>query len=464
MSTPPAPLRVALANGSFEQPVVSGVEILPDSSQTQAPKRVPGWLTTATDHRIELWRTGFNGVPAADGTQFAELNANQVSTLYQDLPTTPGTKLYWRLYHRGRQGDDTMALDIGAPGATVQQRRFTDGTTAWGHYTGTYTVPAGQTLTRFAFRSVSAAGGNQSIGNFLDGIFFGTAPYVVLTKTAAPTGPLEVGDVITYRVNARNEGGGAAENLVLTDVIPQGTTYVPGSLRIVDGPNAGPKTDARDADQAYYDAQGDKVVFALGNTATGAGGSLPNTETLPGGTTAEYRVTIDRAAGGQQLRNTATASYENRLGDTPEPLTATSNEQVTQVDPAADLSVVKAADATTVAVGQTVTYRVTVHNAGPNRATGVTVTDRLPDGLAFLSADGPGSYDPATGRWAVGTLADGSRATLVLRAKATRPGSVVNTATATANEKDPDTGNNTDAVTICVEPAPSCCDPCATRK
>ncbi|MFE2930027.1 hypothetical protein [Streptomyces sp. NPDC059221] len=464
MSTPPAPLRVTLANGSFEQPVVSGVEILPDSSQTQAPKRVPGWLTTATDHRIELWRTGFNGVPAADGTQFAELNANQVSTLYQDLPTTPGTKLYWRLYHRGRQGDDTMALDIGAPGATVQQRRFTDGTTAWGHYTGTYTVPAGQTLTRFAFRSVSAAGGNQSIGNFLDGIFFGTAPYVVLTKTAAPTGPLEVGDVITYRVNARNEGGGAAENLVLTDVVPQGTTYVPGSLRIVDGPNAGPKTDARDADQAYYDAQGDKVVFALGNTATGAGGSLPNTETLPGGTTAEYRVTIDRAAGGQQLRNTATASYENRLGDTPEPLTATSNEQVTQVNPAADLAVVKAADATTVTVGQTVTYRVTVHNAGPNRATGVTVTDRLPDGLAFLSADGPGSYDPATGRWTVGTLADGSRATLVLRAKATRPGSVVNTATATANEKDPDPGNNTDAVTICVEPAPSCCDPCATRK
>lgn len=146
------------------------------------------------------------------------------------------------------------------------------------------------------------------------------------------------------------------------------------------------------------------------------------------------------------------------LTTAPEPLTATSNEQVTQVNPA----VVKAADATTVTVGQTVTYRITVHNAGPNRATGVTVTDQLPDGLAFLSADGPGSYDPATGRWAVGTLADGTGATLVLRAKATEAGPVVNTAT--ANEKDPDTTDNTDAVTICVEPAPSCCAPCATRK
>lgn len=177
MTTPsPAPLRVALANGSFEEPVVTAYEVLPDASQTQAAKRVPGWRTTATDHMIELWRSGFNGVPAAHGSQFAELNANQVATLYQDVPTTPGSKLYWRLDHRGRAGQDTMALDIGAPGAVVEQRRFTDGNTAWGAYTGTYTVPAGQTVTRFAFRSVSAAGGSQAVGNFLDGIFFGTAP------------------------------------------------------------------------------------------------------------------------------------------------------------------------------------------------------------------------------------------------------------------------------------------------
>ncbi|WP_432152365.1 DUF7507 domain-containing protein [Streptomyces sp. bgisy029] len=464
MTTPSAPLRVALANGSFEEPVVSGVEILPDASQTQAAKYVPGWLTTATDHRIELWRSGFNGVPAAHGAQFAELNANQVSTLYQDLPSTPGTTLYWRLYHRGRQGDDTMALDIGAPGSTVEQRRFTDGTTAWGYYTGTYTVPAGQVLTRFAFRSISAAGGNQGIGNFLDGIFFGTAPYVELTKIAVPAGPLEVGDTVTYRVTARNEGGGAAENLVLTDVIPQGTTYLPGSLRIVDGPNAGTKSDAQGDDQAYYDAEADQVVFHLGNGASGAsGGSLPSTESLPAGTTVEYRVVIDRESGGRQITNTATASYENRLGQTPQLLTSTSDEQITQVKPAADLSVTKAADATTVTVGQTVTYRITVHNTGPNPATGVLVTDRLPDGLVFLSADGtPGDYDPTTGRWPVGDLADGATATLVLRAKATKPGALTNTATAEGNEKDPAATDNTDAVTICVDPAPSCCDPCST--
>ncbi|MBK3590465.1 DUF11 domain-containing protein, partial [Streptomyces sp. MBT57] len=135
-------------------------------------------------------------------------------------------------------------------------------------------------------RSISAGGGNQGIANFLDGIFFGTAPYMELTKTAVPTGPLEVGDTVTYRITAKNEGGGAAESLVLTDAIPQGTTYLPGSLRVVDGPNAGTKSDAQGDDQAYYDAADDKVVFHLGNGASGvSGGSLPNTETLPAGTT-----------------------------------------------------------------------------------------------------------------------------------------------------------------------------------
>ncbi|MEV8629662.1 hypothetical protein [Streptomyces sp. NPDC051079] len=466
MSTPPpAPLRVALVNGSFEQPPVTDMAFLPDASQTQAPRSVPGWRTTATDHMIELWHSGFNGVPSADGEQFAELNANQVSTLYQDLPTTPGTKLYWRLYHRGRQGQDTMALDIGAPGGVVEQRTFTDGNTAWGYYTGTYTVPAGQTTTRFAFRSVSAAGGNQGIGNFLDGIFFGTAPHVVLTKTAIPAGPLDVGDVVTYRINARNEGGGAAERLVLTDVLPAGTAYVPGSLRVIDGPNSGVKTDRAGDDQASYDASANAVVFRLGSDASATqGGSLANTASLPGGTTVEYRVVLGLETAGTRVTNTATAAYENRLGPTPESLTATSDEAVTVVRPAADLDVTKAADDTTVTVGQTVAYRVSVHNAGPSPATGVTVTDRLPDGLVFLSADASrGTYDPGTGQWSVGDLPVGGRATLTLRAKATRTGLITNTASVTAVEKDPDPSDNTDSVKVCVEPAPACCDPCKPR-
>ncbi|WP_222709581.1 hypothetical protein [Microbispora sp. CSR-4] len=124
------PEQVALVNGGFERPVVTGTwASLPDASQS-GPNAGPGWRTTATDHRIEIWSPRMN-VPAAEGAQFAELNANQVSTLYQDRPTTPGQKLYWRLSHRGRLGTDagvpkkmsSRKLPIPAAGRGPRERR-----------------------------------------------------------------------------------------------------------------------------------------------------------------------------------------------------------------------------------------------------------------------------------------------------------------------------------------------------
>jgi hypothetical protein len=173
----PAPATPArLVNPSFDQPAVThsrGWDLFPDASQTQHSHRVPGWLTTATDRLIEIWKSGTGGVASAEGRQHAELNATMVSTLYQDLATTPGTTVSWWVSHRGRDGVDTMAVDIGRPGAVIEQQRMTDGPT-WRQYTGTYTVPAGQTITRFALRSISAAGGKPDKGNLVDGAFFGT--------------------------------------------------------------------------------------------------------------------------------------------------------------------------------------------------------------------------------------------------------------------------------------------------
>lgn len=160
--------NLSLINGSFEEPDYPNNSVnFPDESM------VPGWETSASDNIMEFWGGGFNGVPAADGSQFVELNANQVSTLFQDVATTPGQVYFYRFYHRGRLGDDTLALNIGDPaGPLVKIREVTTGNTAWQLVTGVYTVPAGQTMTRFAFESVSSAGGNQGVGNFLDGISF----------------------------------------------------------------------------------------------------------------------------------------------------------------------------------------------------------------------------------------------------------------------------------------------------
>ncbi len=49
---------------------------------------------------------------------------------------------------------------------------------------GNGTAPPGQTTTRFAFESVSAAGGSPTAGNFLDGVVFQTPPCPTTSKNA----------------------------------------------------------------------------------------------------------------------------------------------------------------------------------------------------------------------------------------------------------------------------------------
>jgi hypothetical protein len=87
-------------------------------------------------------------VTSGEGTQHAELNADHqvLATLYPDLETTPATTLSWRLSHRGSLGVDTMAVDIGAPAAVIEQQRMTDDTKAWKRYAGTYTAPLAKRL------------------------------------------------------------------------------------------------------------------------------------------------------------------------------------------------------------------------------------------------------------------------------------------------------------------------------
>ncbi|MDD6638280.1 MAG: InlB B-repeat-containing protein [Lachnospiraceae bacterium] len=103
-----------LQNGSFEEgPTFTGNYSQPDQSA------VPSWNTTAFQGKIELFRkntgTYISGVtlePTA-GTYAAELNADEESTLYQNVKTTPSSVYEWGLDHGARNGKDIMALVIG---------------------------------------------------------------------------------------------------------------------------------------------------------------------------------------------------------------------------------------------------------------------------------------------------------------------------------------------------------------
>ncbi|MBK8483207.1 MAG: gliding motility-associated C-terminal domain-containing protein [Saprospiraceae bacterium] len=129
------------------------------------------WSTTATDQQIEIWGSGFGGVPAYSGNQFVELNANMVSTLFQNFTAALGGRVQISFAHRGRAGTDVLSVEIGPVGGILQNLgNFSADRNAWKYNTINYTFPdTGKTNYTLRFKSVSAAGG-ATVGNFLDAI------------------------------------------------------------------------------------------------------------------------------------------------------------------------------------------------------------------------------------------------------------------------------------------------------
>ena len=89
-----------LQNGSFEEgQTFTNAYSQPDQSA------VPSWNTTAFEGKIELFRKNTNtyisGVTLEpkDGTYAAELNADEESTLYQNVKTSPSSVYEWGLDH-----------------------------------------------------------------------------------------------------------------------------------------------------------------------------------------------------------------------------------------------------------------------------------------------------------------------------------------------------------------------------
>lgn len=161
-------------NSSFEQPTIT---------QNGSPSfinadNVPGWGTTAPDNIIEMWPNSNSngGVPAYDGNQYIELNANYSSGVFQDFDTPiAGVEFQYSFAHRrrGTYGTDVLQVLAGPPGGPYTSiGTYSAGIAAWVIQEGTYIVPAGQVETRFIFEAVSTATGDPTVGNFLDAINF----------------------------------------------------------------------------------------------------------------------------------------------------------------------------------------------------------------------------------------------------------------------------------------------------
>ncbi|MEE0938437.1 hypothetical protein [Methanobrevibacter sp.] len=133
-------------------------------------------------------------------------------------------------------------------------------------------------------------------------------------------------------------------------------------------------------------------------------------------------------------------------------LSNNNDSEVIKVSPSSDLAIVKLVNVSKADFNDLVTWKLLISNNGPDDATGVIVTDILPEGFVYVdSVLDKGSY--SDGVIKIDKLAVGEKLTLSIICKVKSTGNFVNVANITGNEYDYDLSNNVDDEPIVINPA-----------
>ncbi|GAB4184804.1 MAG: hypothetical protein Tsb002_08100 [Wenzhouxiangellaceae bacterium] len=221
------------------------------------------------------------------------------------------------------------------------------------------------------------------------------------------SGPATVvaGNQVTYTLAVTNNGPSTATAVSLDDPTPAGLTFVSATAPCAAG-----------------------FPCALGDLASGASVSVDVTFAVPANATGT-------------INNTATVT-----SPTPDPIPGNNSSTAsTTVGGEADLSIVKVDDIDPVIAGNTLTYTLTVNNAGPSDAQNVSVIDTLPAGVTFVSTTGCAEDPNGLPTCTLGTIVAGGSASysVTVSVDATTTGTITNTATVSSSTTDPNGGNNT---------------------
>ncbi|HEX4824477.1 MAG TPA: hypothetical protein VFV19_09195 [Candidatus Polarisedimenticolaceae bacterium] len=236
-----------------------------------------------------------------------------------------------------------------------------------------------------------------------------------ITNVDSPD-PVNAGSNVTYTITVSNAGPSAATSLIVDGDIPTGSTFQSASgTGWTCGFNAG------------------TVTCTMPTLAVASAPAITVVVTAPAsGSAMQFRIEVGSSTADANLSNNA----------------ATADTAVAMVD---DLSIVKTASASSVASGTNFTYTLAVSNAGPSAASSVTVTDPLPAGLTFVSANGTGwscSQAAGTVTCTRSSLAVGAAPAIAITVKApASPGTIVNTATVAA-AADPNAANNSSSASV----------------
>jgi uncharacterized repeat protein (TIGR01451 family)/MYXO-CTERM domain-containing protein len=141
------------------------------------------------------------------------------------------------------------------------------------------------------------------LGGFVTSVISLSPDFHGMTKTVVDLdgGAVLPGDVLEYTIAGINSGNDTAVSTVITDVLPAGLGFVPGSIKIAQGGNAGTKTDAPGDDEGEYDAATRTITWRVGAGTTG-------TVQVSGGVTVSFRAKVTVNSGTVDNQALLTAS------------------------------------------------------------------------------------------------------------------------------------------------------------
>ena len=250
-------------------------------------------------------------------------------------------------------------------------------------------------------------------------------PDLSLVKSVNNSTPIE-GETITYTLSVTNPGEYIATDVRVTDVLPAGVTFVSSTA----------------SQGNYNNVTGVWIIgdFVAGDTTTA---------------TLDIQATVDTGTLGTVITNSSSIT---NLNETDLNLANNSSETgITVVPESADIAITKIASNSNPIEGEFMSFTVSVTNNGPKAATNLTIIDQLPTGISYQdSLPSVGSYNPTTGIWDIGTLANGASASLILNVRVdgnTQGNTINNTAALDGmDQTDSDSQNNTATASITIVP------------